>query len=134
MTEKSIFKRDSGIAAAEFALGAPFLLALVYGLAQLAIVMFAQAGLNHAIGQASRVASTFPRPADDLIRQAATESRFGLDTQKLSTPELTHSTVAGVDYLRISLSYSMEVDMLFLPSKPLTLTESRLIPVHPPAT
>jgi Flp pilus assembly protein TadG len=131
MSLARLSSEDRGLAAVEFAIGAPFLLALIYGLAQLSILMFAQSGLNHAVGEAARVASVYPRPTENRITQAALRSRFGLSPTRLAAPQLTHTTSSGVDYVTISLSYSAEVDLLFLPSKRLTLSETRTVAIHP---
>jgi Flp pilus assembly protein TadG len=123
-------RNDKGASAVEFAIGAPFLLAAVYGLAQLAILFLAQAGLNHAVAEAARVASVYPRPSSATITAAATDERFGLDATRLSAPVLTETTESGVTYVNISVSYSADVNLLFFGTRTITMGESKKVAVH----
>jgi Flp pilus assembly protein TadG len=125
-----VLREEKGASAVEFAIGAPFLLALIYGLAQLAVIFFAQAGLNHAVSEAARVASIYPRPSNAAITAAATDERFGLDATRLGNPVLAESTDSGVTYVTISLSYSADVNLLFFGTRTITMGESKKVAVH----
>ena len=123
-------RNQDGASAVEFAIGAPFLLAVIYGLAQLAILFLAQAGLNHAVSEAARIASVYPRPTDASITAAVTDERFGLDASRLSAPVLEETEVSGVTYLKVTLSYSADVNLLFFGTRTITMNDSKQIAVH----
>jgi Flp pilus assembly protein TadG len=123
-------REERGSSAVEFAIGAPILLGFIYGLAQLAILFFAQSGLNHAVAEAARVASVYPRPSSASIRAAVVDERFGLDATRLGDPVLAESTENGVTYVTISLSYSADVNLLFFGTRTITMGESKKVAVH----
>ena len=125
-----IFKNQKGASAVEFAIGAPFFLATIYGLAQLAILALAHAGLNHAVSEAARVASVFPRPSDAQIKAALTDSKFGLQASQLSAPVLSETRAGGVTYLNISVTYSAPVNLLFFGTRTFNLERSKQVAVH----
>ena len=48
---------DSGAAAIQFALAAPVLISFIWGLFQVSLVLQANAGVQHALGQGARMAT-----------------------------------------------------------------------------
>jgi Flp pilus assembly protein TadG len=121
---------ETGASIVEFAIGAPILLAFIYGLAQLGILAVAKTGLQHAVAEASRVAAVFPRPSNTVIQNAANAARFGLDPDRLTTPEVIPSVEGGTNYVTVRLRYTAKIEFLFLPSRTVTLQEERKVAVH----
>jgi Flp pilus assembly protein TadG len=116
--------------AIEFGLIAPALIALLLGIAQVSVVYFAKSGLSHAIAEGARLATVFPRPSDDVIVARISARRFGLDPQNLSAATITHGTENGADFAEIELSYTMRLDFVFIPIRPVTLRESRRVFIY----
>ena len=74
---RGLIRDHEGVAAAEFAIIAPILITLIWGIFQLALVFEANAGVQSALGQAARYATIFPTPSDDEIKAKITSAKFG---------------------------------------------------------
>lgn len=114
-----------GGSAVEFALTAPVMLLLVVGAINLGPLFEAWNGVQHAVGEAARKATLYPRPTDADIIAAAQLSSFGLDPANADTPTVTHGTANGQTYAEVTVSYRvpMNFPMFNLPSVPLSYTK-----------
>lgn len=119
-----------GAAAVEFGILAPVLILMIVGIAQFGILFMANAGLRHAVGEAARHATIYPRPSDEQILAVLQDRRFGLDAARLGTPRITHGVSDGANYAEIELSYSVPLDFIFFTGPEVTLTETRRAFVH----
>jgi Flp pilus assembly pilin Flp len=126
----AIRRADRGSAAIEFGLIAPALIALLMGIAQVSVVYFAKSGLSHAVAEGARLATVFPRPSDDVIVKRISAHRFGLDPKNLKAAKITHGSENGADFALIELSYTMRLDFVFIPMRPVTLRESRRVFIY----
>jgi Flp pilus assembly protein TadG len=125
---------ERGATLVEFALLVPVLLGIVIGAAQIGILFFANAGLQHAIGEGSRVAMIWPRPSDAVIREAIRNNTYGLDDDFLvGEPVITPGTSNGCDIQDISWSYRVPLNFILYETPPVTLTHSRRVFVQPAA-
>src|SRR6476469_1162835 len=68
---------DEGAAVVEFAFALPVLIMFIWGIAQFGMIMAADAGIQHALGEGARIATLFPTPSDTTINQRMTDSLFG---------------------------------------------------------
>jgi hypothetical protein len=100
------------------------------GIAQVSVVYFAKSGLAHAVAEGARLATVFPRPSDDVIVERISARRFGLDPRNLRAARITHGTANGADYADIELTYTMRLDFVFIPVRPVTLRESRRVFIY----
>ena len=67
------FRRDErGAAAIEFAIAAQVLVALIWGIFQVGLVFQANAGMQHALGEAARLAVIYPYPGDTALTSKVT--------------------------------------------------------------
>lgn len=111
----------------EFALIAPAFIALLVAIGQLGILFFANAGLSNALTEGARLATLHPRPTVTQIRNRINAAKFGLDAEKLATPILTPGTSGSSDYYNIEMSYTVDLEMIFIDVDPITLTQSRRV-------
>jgi Flp pilus assembly pilin Flp len=121
-------RNERGAGAVEFALAAPVMLSMVIGVAQLGTLFQANAGIQHAIEEAARVAAVYPTPdnVEDLVLAKLEASRFGM-TGTL-TPEVEEGEADdGMKVLDISLSYAVPLDFIFFKTPPVTLSHSRRV-------
>ena len=127
-------QRDTrGASAVEFAIVAPVLIAFLFGVAQLGILFFANAGLQNALAEGARLATIFPRPTEAAVAARISERRFGLDPARLTNPTFAYGTVNGMSYADISLSYSMPLNLWLVKTAPITLTQRRRVYIQPAA-
>lgn len=118
----SLGRRSDGAAAIEFAIGVPVLVSMIFGMFQLGIVLQANAGMQHAMGEAARYATIFPTPSDTQIQARITSEKFGLGNGTWSTPTIT----PGTGTKTITVSYTQPLDWIFFTST-VTLTKSKVV-------
>lgn len=128
---RPMFRDTRGASAVEFAIVAPVLIAFLFGVAQLGILFFANAGLQNALAEGARLATIFPRPTEADVTARITEKRFGLDPARLTDPSFAYGTTNGMTYADISLSYSMPLNLWLVETAPITLTQSRRVYIQP---
>ena len=115
----------AGSSAIEFAIAVPVLVSFIWGIFQVGILYRANAGMQHALGEAARFTTIFPTPSDSEIQTKITSGKFGLDNGTWSTPTITTDTTAQTKL--ISVTYSQPTDFLFFPGPTVTLTRSKLV-------
>jgi len=115
----------AGSSAVEFAVAVPILMSFIWGIFQVAILYRANAGMQHALGEAARYATIFPTPSDTALQDKITSHKFGLDGGTWSTPSITTDTTAKTKLIRVT--YSQPTDFLFFPGPTVSLTRSKLV-------
>lgn len=127
---KSILQRlrrdQRGSSAIEFAIAVPVLVAFLYGIFSVSLLFQANAGVQHALGEAARYATIFPTPTDTQIQTMITDSDFGLGGGTLDTPVIDNSEIAD-GYKTISLTYHRAVPLLFINGPTVTITRSKRV-------
>lgn len=123
---KRLLRDESGANAIEFAIALPVLILFIYGIFVVGLLFMANAGLQHALGQAARYATLYPMPSDDDIRAMVMANDFGLGNGTLSTPEIDNSAVAA-GYKTITLTYSQPTDFIFVPGPTVTMSRSKRV-------
>ena len=118
----SLVRRDEGSAAIEFAFGVPILLMMVFGMLQLGIVLQANAGVQHALGEAARQATIFPTPTDGQLQATITSAKFGTGAGTWSTPTITD----GAGTKTITVTYTQPLDWIFFTTNA-TITKSKVV-------
>jgi hypothetical protein len=122
---KNLGRRDDGVAAAEFALVAPILLLLVFGMWNAGIMLFAQNGIRNAVETGARHATIFPRPDENQIREMTTQAYYGPANGTIIGPELTYGVANGLPVVSISMSYTYQPFVPFIDLPPVSLTHRR---------
>jgi hypothetical protein len=124
----AIGANDRAASVLEFALAVPILVAMLVGIAELGIVLFANAGLETAVAEGARMASLNPRPDDDVILAKMAPDRFALDPENISGPTLTvGETAAGHDYVDVAMGYSTRLHFLFIETPPIAWRKTRRV-------
>lgn len=117
-------KDRNGATILEFALVAPVLLAMLIGIAELAVVFYAQAGLKSAVEDAARYATLWPKPTQAQIEARIAAKRFGLDPANIDGPYVTFSTGSSPNYVTVSMTYNLTINYV-LGKATIPLTETR---------
>lgn len=114
-----------GASAVEFALAAPVLLIMIIGMAQMGILFQANAGLQHALGEAARFATINPTPSDTALIAKANAKRFGLISSRITGPSVAHGTNSGAAYVDLTMSYSVPLNFVLFTGPSVTLSATR---------
>lgn len=118
---------DSGASAVEMALSLPILLTFIYGMMQVGMVMAADAGMQHALGEGARLATIYPTPSDTAIKDKITTKVFGnyIGTYAVSDPV---TTTAGTSrYKTLTVTYTVTPNYIFFSGKPVNLTRTKRV-------
>lgn len=124
---RSVRVGQAGSIAVEFALVVPALMILLFGIFQYGIIYLAGAGLQHALGEGVREATLFPRRTDAQIIARIRDESFGLDPAQLAVSSLTHGTANDIDFLDITVSYTVDVDFMGSITPSLTLSRQKRV-------
>lgn len=119
------WRNDSGTATLEFAVGAPLILVLSFGVIQMGMALFAHAGLRSAVESGARYAVIYPTPSDTQIAARARQSAYGIDLAKAAGPTLSHGTANGVNYVDIAMEYSFPLHFPFVKNQSINLRYAR---------
>lgn len=118
---------ESGASAVEMALSLPILLTFIYGMMQVGMVMAADAGMQHALGEGARLATIYPTPTDTAIKDKITTKVFGtyIGTYTVSDPVTT--TAGTSKYKTLTVTYTVTPNYIFFSGKPVNLTRSKRV-------
>ncbi|HET9459221.1 MAG TPA: TadE/TadG family type IV pilus assembly protein [Sphingomicrobium sp.] len=116
---------QSGSAAIEFIVAVPVLVSMLWGIFQFAVLLQANAGMQHALGEAARYATVYPTPSDTQIQAKITSSKFGVGSGTWDTPVITTDSTTQTKTLTVT--YHQPLDFLFLPGPTVDLTANKVV-------
>lgn len=124
---------DKGAAAIEVAFALPILLLFVFGIFQIGVILQANAGMQHALGEGARFTTLFPTPADSAIVTKMNNSKFGMSYGTFNTPTVTTpaSTVCS-NCRNLQVTYTVMPDFVFFTLPTMTITRNKRVYVAPP--
>ena len=114
-----------GASAVEFVLAFPVLMIFIIGILQLGVLFSANAGLRQAVEEGARYATIFPSPTDTQITTRVSDRQFGLVASRITGPTVAHGTSNGVNFVDVSMSYSVPLDFVLFTTAPVTLSYTR---------
>lgn len=97
---------SSGAAAVEFAVAAPILAIMIFGVMQVGVYGVANAGIKQAVDEAARISTLYPRPSDSTIQAALLQKTFGVNRNAV-TVSFMHGTQNGGAYIDINARYTV---------------------------
>jgi len=117
----SMHDDQRGSAAVEFAIVAPILLTIIYGIIEVGVYLFAQESLQRSVEVAARCAAIQRNDCldDEAIKLLASESAFGLSIDKSAYSVTSES--CGV---RVSASYDFDIAAVLAESMETKITAS----------
>ena len=122
---RALLQNEKGASAVEFVLAFPVLMIFIIGILQLGILFSANAGLRQAVEEGARLATIFPTPDDAQITARVSNSKFGLVASRITGPTVTHGASNGVNFVDVSMSYSVPLDFVLFTTAPVTLSYTR---------
>lgn len=119
---------QKGAAAIEMALTLPVLLMFVYGIFQLGVILQANAGMQHALGEGARYATIYPKPDDALIVTKMSNSVFGMNVGAFGTPTVATPATSQCTKCRdLTVTYTVTPNFLFFNAPAITLTRTKRV-------
>ena len=137
----SIRRDEQGAAAIEMAFALPILLLFVYGIFQFGVILQANAGMQHALGEGARFATLCQNPtatgcsvpSDAAIVTRMSSKVFGMNVGTFGTPTVsTPATSVCTNCKLLSVTYSVTPDFLFFAGPPINLTRTKRVYTVPP--
>lgn len=141
----NLHRHERGATVIEFAIALPILVTFIWGIFQIGLIFQAQAGMQHALGEAARYAtlclpsvSNPPcRPPDDAaITSMVTSKKFGTYNGTLGTLSISNNNVttgSGPTAVTktvskdLTLTYTHTMRFMFLPARTVTLTRAKRV-------
>jgi Flp pilus assembly protein TadG len=131
-------RRDQrGAAAVEMALTMPILLLFIYGIFQLGVILQANAGMQHALGEGARYATLYPAPADSAVVTKMSNKLFGMNVGTFGTPTVTTpATTVCTNCRLLTVTYSVTPNFLLFNGPAINLTRTKQVyqPLTPSTT
>ena len=127
-------RRDArGVAAIEMAFGLPVLLLFIFGIFQFGVILQANAGIQHALGEGARLATIYPSPSDSAIEDKISDAVFGMNIGTFGEPTVTTPASSECTYCKdLTVSYTVTPDFVFFSGPPINLTRTkRVYQAHP---
>lgn len=126
---RKLLRDERGANLIEFAIALPVLIFFIYGIFTIGLLFQANAGVQHALGEAARHATIFPTPTDDEIRARVASKKFGTGTGTLQSLAISDSGSggAGTRYKTLTLTYSQPTNFLFFAGPTVTITRSKRV-------
>ena len=122
-----IGRDESGASAVEMALTLPILLTFIFGMMQVGMIMAADAGMQHALGEGARMTTLYPTPTDTAIKAKINDKVFGthIGTYSVSDPVTTQAGTSR--YKLLQVSYTVTPNFIFFSGSPITLNRSKRV-------
>ena len=124
---RKIRRDERGAAVIEMAFALPAMVIMMWMIVQLGLVFRAMSGIQHALGQGARFATLFPQPENDAIKDEIEEAVYGIGPGTFTISDPVAGFADGTFYLDLTVSYTQETDMLFLPGPTITVSRSKRV-------
>ena len=125
---RNIRRDEKGVAAVEMAFALPILLLFVYGIFQFGVILQANAGMQHALGEGARYATLYPKPADNLIETRMSNSVFGMNIGTFGAPTVTTPASSVCTNCRLlTVSYTVTPDFVFFSGPAINLVRTKRV-------
>lgn len=128
--------RFAGAAAVELAFALPILLLMIYGIATVGLVLEANAGMQHALGQGARFATLCPSvtgsgacvpPSDAWIVAKIQSSSVGMNVGTFNTPTVTTPTSGCTNCRDLAVSFEVTPSFLFFNGPAIHLSQTKRV-------
>ena len=120
---RKIRRSQEGASAVEFALAAPVLVTMMWGIFQFGVLFGSDAGMQHALGQGARFATIWPTPTDTQVKERMADELFEMGYGEFAIADPVRDTANGFIDLRIQ--YRFTPNLLFFTLPQVTLTRNK---------
>ena len=116
-----------GAAIIEMAFALPALIVLMWMIVQLGLVFRAMSGIQHGLGEGSRLATIFPRRTDTEIKAKITDAVYGIGPGSFTIADPNSDTLDGANYVDLKVTYTQATDMLLFPGPTIVVSRSKRV-------
>ena len=116
-----------GAAVIEMAFALPVLIVLMWMIVQLGLVFRAMSGIQHGLGEGSRMATIFPKKTDAEIKAKISDAVYGIGPGSFTIATPTSGNADGANYLDLRVTYSQPTDMLLFPGPTINVSRSKRV-------
>lgn len=126
-------KNQDGAAVVEFALSLPVLVTLIYGIFEFSQLYWANAGMQHALGEGARYATLCipdassstgcDNPSDANIVATENAKLFGPDSGTFNV----HTPTTSSGYKTLTITYTRTMNFLLFTGPTITLSRSKQV-------
>ena len=128
MIRKHSLRTDAqGAATVEMALTLPILMMLIYGIFQIGVILAANAGMQHALGEGARFATLFPTPTNEQIVARMQAKKFGVHVGVWVDPTSVDAVSPATGYKTLSIGYSVTPNFLFFNGPAISWTRTKKV-------
>lgn len=128
MTIRKLIANQRGAAVVEMALALPILLLFIYGIFEIGIVMAADAGMQHALGEGARMMTLYPTPTDSAVKTKITSKVFGVYVGSYTAPTVTTPLTTDCAHCKdLAISYSVTPNFLFFNGPQVTFNRTKRV-------
>jgi Flp pilus assembly protein TadG len=121
-------RRDRrGAAVIEMAFALPVLIVMMWMLVQLGLVFRAMSGIQHGLGEGARMATLYPKPADEAIHDKIEAAVYGIGPGNFVIEDPVTGTADGATYLDLKVTYTQETDLLLIPGPDISVARSKRV-------
>ena len=124
---RTIRRDERGAAVIEMAFALPAMIVMMWMIVQLGLVFRAMSGIQHALGEGARFATLFPQPENDAIHDKIENAVYGIGPGTFTIASPVAGIQDGTVFLDLTVSYTQETDMLFLPGPTITVSRSKRV-------
>ena len=124
---KKIRRNQSGSAVIEMAFALPALIILMWMIVQLGLVFRAMSGIQHGLGEGSRMATLFPKPANSAIQAKITDAVYGIGPGSFAIDAPTTGVLDGANYMDLRVTYTQPTDLLLIPGPTISVSRSKRV-------
>lgn len=122
---KRLCANQEGANVIEFAIALPVLTVFIYGIFVTGKLFEANAGMQHALGEAARYATIYPTPTDDELKARMAAKKFGTSNMGGTLSPLAIATSGNTKTM--TLTYSQPTDFLLFSGPNVSITRSKKV-------
>ena len=116
-----------GAAVIEMAFALPVLIVLMWMIVQLGLVFRAMSGIQHGLGEGSRMATIFPKKTDAEIQAKISDAVYGIGPGSFTIAPPTSGNADGANYLDLRVTYTQPTDLLLFPGPTINVSRSKRV-------
>ena len=124
---KKLRRDRRGAAVIEMAFALPALIVLMWMIVQLGLVFRAMSGIQHGLGEGSRMATLFPKPTNTAVQAKISDAVYGIGPGSFTIATPTTGTQDGANYLDLRVTYTQPTDMLLFPGPTISVSRSKRV-------
>ena len=116
-----------GAAVIEMAFALPVLIVLMWMIVQLGLVFRAMSGIQHGLGEGSRMATIYPKKTDAEIKTKISDAVYGIGPGSFTIATPTSGNADGANFVDLRVTYSQPTDLLLFPGPTINVSRSKRV-------